>query len=329
MKIKINLALLLVCSLLSACASTQQDKRPAWIDNAQASYASSDYLTAVGQASKRDRAGKNAVANLAEIFFVNVKAETRTLTEATKSQSALGVSSESSTNLQRSIQTETDQALSGVIIKETWLSPGGEYYALAVLAKRPAAETLYESIMELDNSIAQLLDYSANTAPNAILSINALRKARDQQLRRHMANLQLKQLSRGGLPADISGAQIEKLIADKLAALQVSVDVDSAAHKKTIQSGLAGLGVSVVDNSDLQVSADIDISDPALLEGWYWLRGSYALSLSENGQVISRKRWPVKVSAKQQEQLNHRLQDNINGKIADYLVELISDTPSF
>lgn len=329
MNIKINLSLLLTCVLLLSCSSgSSSHKRPKWIDNAASIYLPQDYLTAVGQASTRERASKNAIANLAEIFTVNVRVQSNTLTEATKKQSVLGVSSESSTTLQRHIQTETDQVISGVVIKESWLSPNGEYYALALLNKRTAALSLTESIMDLDDATADFIDYSVNSAPNAIAALNALRAARDQQLRRALANLKLKQVSASGIPNDISSGKIEHLIAQKLAAMQVSVLGDSARHKKTIQSGLAKLGVAVVENSDLQIHADIDITEPTLINNWYWLRGSYQLSVSQGAQVISRKRWPVKISAKQQELLIPRLQDNINSKISGYLVELISDSPT-
>lgn len=329
MNLKLNVIVLFSCFLMVACATTDEaQKRPEWIDNAKVTYPESDYLTAVGQASKRDRASKNATANLAEIFYVNVQVETKILTESTKQESALGVSMESATALQRSIQTDTDQAISGVKIKESWLSPSGEYYTLAVLEKRTAAMSLNETIMDLDNSSAELIDYSIKAAPNSIASLNALRAARDEQMARHMANLQLKQVSVSGVPSEISSKKIERLIANKLASMEMSVDSDSEKHTKTVQSGLAKLGVKVVDSATIVVSADIDITEPTLIKGWYWLRGSYELSLSENGQVISRKRWPLKVSAKQKEMLTLRLQDSINAKITQYLTELVGDTPT-
>jgi len=322
------LCYLFSCFLIVSCASTPSDVRPLWIDNAKSMYSESDYLTAVGQASIRDRAGKNATANLAEIFYVNVRAETNTLTEATKAESALGVSMESSTSLQRSIQTETDQVLSGVQIQESWLSPTGEYYALAVLEKRKAAMTLNETIMQFDETTAELINFSINQAPNSIASINALREARDEQMARQMANLQLKQVSVSGIPTDISSKKIEQLIAQKLSQMQVSVDIESDKHAKTVQSGLAKLGVNVVESSNIVITADFDITEPSLLNDWYWLRGSFELSISENGQVISRKRWPIKVSAKQNEMLMPRLQDKVNSSISEYLAQLVSDSPT-
>jgi hypothetical protein len=329
MKEKINFVYLVILLFISSCSSTpSSDKKPIWIDSAQTVYSESDYLTAVGQASTRERAGDVAITNLVEIFSINIRSETKILTDATKQDSALGVTMESSTSLQRNIQTETQQAISGVAIKDSWLSPSGVYYALAVLQKRSAALNLSESIIDLDNSTAALIDYSLNDAPNIILSINALRSARDQQLARQMANLQLKQVSPAGIPNDISSIKIERLIAKKLASLKIHVEVSSVAHKQTVQSGLARLGASVVDNSNITVSAYIDVIDPSFIDNWYWLRGSYELTISESGQVISRKRWPIKVSAKQVELLNTRLHDKINSQIADYIIELISDSPT-
>lgn len=319
---------LVSCFLIISCASTPVDQHPRWIDNAQSFYPQRNYLTAVGQSSKLDLAGKNAIANLAEIAYIHIRAESHTLTEAAKAESALGVTLESSTSVQRNINTKTEQALSGVTIRESWLSPDGEYYALAVLGKRAAASSLNESIIELDNNTNKLIEYSRTTAPNSIVSLNALRDARDDQLARQVANMQLKQVSQSGIPADISSKQIERLIDQKLASMQVAVNISAEKHAKTVQSGLSRLGIMVVENANIEVSADYDITEPTLMDGWYWMRGSYELSISENGQVISRKRWPVKVSAQQKEVMESRLKDGISANMSQYLIELVSDSPS-
>ena len=58
------------------------------------------------------------------------------------------------------------------------------------------------------------------------------------------------------------------------------------------------------------------------------LRGSYQLTISENGKVISRKRWPIKVSSRQKELLAPRLQDKLNTNMTQYLQQLFSDAPT-
>jgi len=322
---------LLMTTLLFSCASTSDnnsEERPSWIDNAKITYPDNTYLTAVGESSNRTRAGKNAVANLVEIFSVDVQSETKVLTEATKKESALGVSSESSTNLQRDIQTKTDQAIQGIEIKETWLSPEGDYYALAVLGKRSASQNLTEGILEMDEQSQNFIKYSNNTAPNSILAINALRSARDLQITRKMSDLQLKYISGAGIPNDTSTYDIENLITHKLAALSFSVEGDNKRETKLLESAVSKLGVQVVEESPLQLSAYLDMGEASYINNWYWLRGSYELTLSENGQVISRKRWPLKVSAKEEALLEPRLQDKLNENVIEYLQLLVSDSPT-
>lgn len=333
-KITLALPILLSLFLLSACAApTNQEKaeteRPDWIDHAQNKYPSQVYLTAVGEASSRTRASKNAIANLVEIFSVKVKAETKTLTEAVKQESVLGVTMESSSTLHRNIETESEQAIQGVEIKESWLSPTGEYFALAVLHRISAAQNLTESIIDLDEQTAELIDYSINVAPNSIVAVNALRSARDIQITRKMADLQLNYISGSGIPVDISSEKIEQLIKQQLASLKVSVDSTSLeSHAASVKAGLSRLGVTVVETSPLQISATMDMTKPAYIDTWYWLRGSYELTITENGQAISRKRWPIKVSAKQKELLAPRLQDKVNSRMNEYLQQLISDSPT-
>jgi len=316
--------------ILTGCAgSSPQERavseRPDWVDNSQSKYPSDYYLTAVGEGINRDRASKNAIANLVQIFSVNIRAETKTLSKAVKEESVLGVTLESTTSLQSNLETETEQTIEGVEIKESWLSPTGEYYALAVLQKRNAAQNLMESIIELDKKAQELVNYSQQTAPNSILALNALRSSRDLQVTREMANLQLKYISGSGILNDLSRQDIEQLIRQRLATLKVSVSSD---NKNALQAALSGLGVTVVDQSSLQISSVVDINEPIFLNNWYWLRGSYQLTIYEEGQVISRKRWPIKVSSQQKQLLAPRLQDKLSGNMAQYLQQLFSDAPT-
>lgn len=323
---------LLMFLLVGCSASTLLEQaineRPDWVDNAQVKYPSDVYLTAVGEGSSRVRSSKNAITNLAEIFSVSVRAETKTLSSSIKQQSSLGVTLESTTSLQRHIETETEQTIEGVEIKESWLSPTGEYYTLAVLQKRNAARNLTESILEFDQKIQELIDYSRKTAPNSILALNALRSARDLQVTREMSNSQLKYLNGSGVLNDFSIEDIEQLIRQQLASLQISVERESGEDKNALQAALSGLGVTVVEQSGVQIASVMDFNEATFVNNWYWLRGSYQLTISEDGKVISRKRWPVKVSSKQKELLAPRLQDKLNANMTQYLQQLFSDAPT-
>lgn len=321
---------LLIISGCSASTSQQQatSERPDWVDNSQQKYPSKYYLTAVGEGSSRVRASKNAMTNLAEIFSVSIRAETKSLSKAIKEESSLGVTLESTSSLQRNIETKTEQTIEGVEIKESWLSPTGEYYTLAVLQKRNAAQNLMESILELDKNTQELIDYSRQTAPNSILALNALRTARDLQITRKMSNSQLKYINGSGLLNDFSRQDIEELIRNRLASLQISVEHESNDNKNALQAGLSSLGITVAEQSSLQIASVMDMNEPTFLNNWYWSRGSYQLIIREDGKVISRKRWPIKISSKQKELLAPRLQDKLNSNMTQYLQQLFSDAPT-
>lgn len=325
MNIKLLLVIVIIFFIASCSSKPNLTNRPEWIDQTQSLYPSSQYLTAVGEDVKRSLARKDAQANLVEIFSVSVNAQTNIMTKATQSDNVLGVSSESSSALSRIIRTESKNTVSGITIEKSWLSPTGQYYALAVIKKQTLAMNLRETIGELDASTAQNIDFSMHNSPNAIASINALRKARDNQIARHLANMQLKQVSSAGVPTEISSSKIKALIDKKIAGLSVRVAAQNAQNKQTVEAGIASLGIRATENAKLKILAKIDVSSPEYINKWYWLRGSYQLSISQNGKVISRKRWPIKVSAKDSTMLNSRLNDNLNKKISRYIIELVSD----
>ncbi|WP_180706026.1 LPP20 family lipoprotein [Psychromonas sp. CD1] len=321
--------LLISCFLLSACASDPQTKsRPQWVNQPSAVYASDQYLSAVGQASNLERARQNALANLSDVFSVKIHVQSDMLTQANKQETPLGVTMQSKIALQRQIATESEHTLKGVMIKESWQSSGGEYYAVALLEKYKAAQSLTESIDALDEQSRSLIDYSLQDAPNSIASLHALSKARDLQLAREVANEQLQQVRLSGVPMLISSAKIEQMMAKKLATLKVSVQQPDKQQQKLITSALAELGMRVVVDADINVSADLSLNTPIYTNSWYWLHASYQLSFVENGQVISRKRWPIKISAKQSSLLQSRLDNYLSEHIKTYVSELMSSLPA-
>tara|TARA_R110001583_G_scaffold40778_1_gene130082 strand:- start:7967 stop:8959 length:993 start_codon:yes stop_codon:yes gene_type:complete len=323
------LTCLLSCLFIISCATTSDEaNKPQWIENANEGYPDNEYLTAVGQASQPDRASTNAKVNLAEIFYSDIRNGTNTITEASKQDSAIGISIQSAAYLQRSIQTKTEQIINGVMIKESWLSPSGEYYALAILEKNKVAMSLNQSIRELDQSSANFIDYSNNLAPTQLASLIALRTARDEQMTRYLTNLQLKQVSVSDVPVEISSNAIESLIAKKLAMMKIAVNGDNQANKQSVHSALSELGVNVTNGADIVITVNNEVSNPDFINGWHWLQSSLQLSISEKGQVISRKDWQIKVSAKQQHLLYSRLQDKIENKMTQYITALLSDSPS-
>jgi len=314
--------------LLNGCALSVNQRneleRPIWIDQEHSSYVSAEYLSAVGEGTNRTLSSRQAMANLAEMFSVTVRSQTKVLSETIKEESRLGVTSESKTSLQTSINTRTEQSIQGIEIKESWLSPNGIYYTLAVLDRKKATQNLMELIMALDSETAELIHYSHHLAPNVILSLNALRTARDHQINREMFNTQLKYISGSGLINDLSRSSIEAMIRQRLAETVIKVK----GHDTVLQAAVATLGMTLANQSDVEIQSSVELTEPTFIHDWYWLRGSYQLIIWDNGNVISRKRWPIKVSSKQVELLDPRWKDKLNNHITLYLQQLIADAPT-
>ena len=318
----------LITLTLGACSSNDDNEQPSWVDKPESKYSSQQYLTAVGYAGTRDVAENSALANLAKIFTVDIAANSKDFSKAITSNSDQGFAVENSQEISRSVVTSTDLELEGAIIKETWVSPLGEHYALAILEKQRAARTLTEKVRNADKNTAQLLDYSRNTAPNVVLALHSLRQARSEQIKREIANQQLVQVANNGIVNSTSSKEIETLIKNSLAQLKVATSAESDKSNDILQSALGQLGIPHATSSNLVLQAKLDTIDPVFKEQWYWLRGSYDLSLVDNGTVITSKRWPIKISAREEQLLQPRLQDEVSANLTDYLIELLSSPPS-
>jgi hypothetical protein len=134
--------------------------KPAWVDNADSVYDRSHYVAAVGNASSRDMAEKNALANLTAIFGQSIKADqtiTNTYQEAVKN----GVTSSWTDNIamQNTINiTASMDTLIGAEVKEVWFDSRSTHYAVAVMEKARTAQVYNEMINANQNMIANLIN---------------------------------------------------------------------------------------------------------------------------------------------------------------------------
>jgi len=134
--------------------------KPAWVDNAESVYDSSHYVAAVGNASSRDMAEKNALANLIAIFGQSIKADqtiTNTYQEAVKN----GVTSSWTDNIamQNTINiTASMDTLIGAEVKEVWFDSRSTHYAVAVMEKARTAQIYNDLIKANQNMIANLVN---------------------------------------------------------------------------------------------------------------------------------------------------------------------------
>jgi len=151
----------------SASSSTQQQQttvnnsrtKPAWVDSVDSVYNRSQYVAAMGQASSREMAEKNALASLTGIFGQSIKADqtiTNTYQEAVKN----GVTTNWSDNIAMDNTIKTSalmETLVGAEIKEVWFDSKSVYYAVAVMEKTKTAQIYNEMIKANQDMINNLI----------------------------------------------------------------------------------------------------------------------------------------------------------------------------
>lgn len=314
--------ILLLSFLLTACSTS--GVQPQWLDNPSLNHPQAQYLTAIGQADKRQAAGDRALANLAKIFEVAIKEKSMDFSSS-ETVNTMGVSE--SSNQQRAarfVSTEARQVLEGATIAEYWEDSQGQFYALATLNKSQAAQRLSANIAAADRKVQQLLDYASQSAPNPVVALSALEQARKVQTERDNLNRNLSIVSNNSSPGRHSVAQLESIIREALATLQFAVEASDETLQAELQNAIGTLGIQYNPQSSTVLAGSIDAEPLQEKQGWYWLRGSYQLSLAVDNTVIEKKRWPFKVSATDKGMAAQRAKDEINNKMPTHLYELLS-----
>jgi len=141
-------------------AINHSKSKPAWVDNVDSIYDDSRYVAAVGNASTRDMAEKNALANLAAVFGQSIKAD-QTITNTYQEAVRNGVTSSWTDNIsmQNTINTTASMdTLIGAEVKEVWYDSRSVHYAVAVMEKARTAQIYSEMIKANQNMIANLIN---------------------------------------------------------------------------------------------------------------------------------------------------------------------------
>jgi len=154
-------------------SSTQQQQttvnnsktKPKWVDSVDSVFNRSQYVAASGNATNRDMAERNALANLTSIFGQSIKADqtiTNTYQEATRNGVTTGwtdnIAMKNTINISSSMDT-----LVGAEIKEVWFDSKSTYYAVAVMEKARTAQLYNEMIKANQNVIDNLINMNQTT----------------------------------------------------------------------------------------------------------------------------------------------------------------------
>ncbi len=194
-------------------------KRPDWVDGRSKQFPPDRFLTAVGYGADRPTAEDKARAEIAKIFYSDIRSSNRTYQEIRETTAGGESSSTENINFEEITNVSTRKVLSGVRISQVYREsgPARQFYALAVLDRYQTEKILRQKIEELDRDIRKL--YSESLQQKDKLSQvqhlqlcvrnHILRQAYDTELRI------ISPIGRGISPA-VSFTEIKKRLNDVL-----------------------------------------------------------------------------------------------------------------
>ena len=315
---------LAIMLLVGACATTKDNgKRPPdWVNGVSSRYPANQYLVGRGAAANLDDAKDRARADLAKVFEVGITAESSDLQTFERVTAGNNGASESKGQLQisRNIQTRTDRVISGIEIADLWKDPqSGTQYALAVLRRLQAAQTLRDDIDRLDEATRLYVD-KTNAEKDPLKRIAAASRAVEAQIERANAqrSLQVIDVTGRGVPPPWPLAQLrserETLIQDlTLATRGAGPDGDAIHDILDGAVSAAGFTIKSPEQARFTLTAALDIGDIEQREGWYWKKGTLEISLSDaDNKVRGTRRWNIKSSALSKNDAQRRALDQVN-----------------
>jgi hypothetical protein len=302
---------------LLACASAPTT--PDWVNGKSAKYPDSQYLVGRGQAGTQEDARNRARADLAKILEVGVSAKS---TDVTTFTSEGGGKTES--QVSRNITTRTDQIVRGIQIPEIWQDPQTKStYALAVLSRSQASIGLRADIDRLDAATRGYVA-QARSAPDLLTQVASAAKAYDSQRERDAVQrtLQVIDVTGQGVPPEMNSGQLAADLSALLKRMHMKPQAAPGSQdglERLLSAALSQAGFVPEDGADAPyvLFGSLQLDDLGVIDGWYWMRGTLEVQLSEkaSGKVRGNKRWEIKTSSPQKATAQRRAMDEVDATL--------------
>ena len=146
----------------------------------------------------------------------------------------------------------------------------------------------------------------------------------------YQKTLKIVDVSGVGVPSQWSVATLRIDLDDLLHRMRIAAqaaDSPLPGLQDDLAGGLSAVGflVDTGKEPDYVLKASLDVTDPELLEGWYWMRGTLSVALINpaNGQIRGTRQWDVKVSARQAVITRQRLRTQVRNILKQDLRETL------
>lgn len=317
---RLVLATLSVAVLCAGCS--HQAQKPDWVAGQPGAYPASRYLLGRGEGANQQQAVDRARAELAKIFRVAITDETVDTQTVTTTRKGRKKGREQQSEATRTVTTWTDELLEGIEVARVWRDPQTRrHYALAVLARAPSAQNLRRRMQQLDMQTEQDLTRAREDA-DPLRRIGAMDRALEAQRQRQSLQqyLTIVEAADNSAPPIWNETQLRSEFTQALRHVHIDalVSDDPTGKLQTVLAGaVVGAGFTLGSSdqeTDYVARAALQLHELVERGGWYWLRGTLELELTEPGpeRVRGLRRWTIKVSAQQPQLTQQRLLDQVN-----------------
>lgn len=297
------------------CASAPST--PDWVNGKSAKYPDNQYLVGRGQAGNQEDARNRARADLAKILEVGVSAKS---SDVTTFSSEGGGKTES--QVSRNIVTRTEQIVRGIQIPEGWQDPQTQsYYALAVLPRSQAAIGLRADVERLDAATRGYVAQARGT-PDLLAQVASASRALDSQRERDAVQrtLQVIDVTGRGVDPEFNSGQLGSDLAALLKRVRMKPQAPGSQElERMLSAGLsqAGFVPEAGAAAPYVLFGSLQLDDLGLIDGWYWMRGTLEVQLTEaaSGKVRGNKRWEIKTSSPQKATAQRRTLDEADATL--------------
>jgi hypothetical protein len=304
---------------LGGCASVKTGA-PDWVTGQSAKYPDSRFLVGRGQADGQEDARNRARADLAKIFQVAVAAETKDVTEFASTTES-GGQARTESQVRRSIVTRTDQIVRGIQISEIWQDPATRsHHALATLPRLQASVGLREEIERLDAATRGYVAQARNSQ-DLLAQVAAASRALEAQRGRDGVQkaLQVVDVTGRGVEPEFNSGQLASDLDALLKRVRMKPQATPGSQdglERMLSAALSAAGFvpEAGGSAPYVLVGSLQLDDLGLIDGWYWMRGTLEVHLTEaaGGKVRGNKRWEIKTSSAQKATAQRRTLDEVD-----------------
>ena len=326
----IRIGVVTILALTSACSSTSKRSGPPdWVNGVSSRYAHSLYLVGRGEAGVMDDAKDRARADLAKSIEVTVAEQTRDVQTYTRESKDGKVQEATQLDVSRAVQTRTDKVVRGIEIGDIWQDDKTKrFYALAVLNRHQAGSALRQHIDQLDGE-TQSLTQKAQQESAPLRKVAYAKAALEAQLTREglQRTLQVIDTTGQGVEGKYNLGRMRADLRDIAGRVRIETKATGNLVEKIapLVKGATGEAGFLVDATpaDYILTAELQLDEPGLREGWYWTKGSLNITLVDaSGHSVGAKRWEIKASAQTQDMAQRRALDQLH----DIMVRQLRET---